>query len=241
MRATQLFNMAVARITMASFVLIPGGWHGGWMFADLVARLRNQGHEAYAITLSGLDSAPERSSKHINLDTHIADVVELLAVEDLSEVVLCCHSYGGMVATGVADRAPERVAALVYLDAFVPSDGQSWWDLAGERYRQTIITGARHDGLTVESPAGRDRRRRPHPIGTFLQALHITRTARPMPRLFVYATGWDATPFTAQYERLRDDPAWEVRTVACGHNVINEAPDEVFEILTQVARNLSPA
>ena len=224
---------------MASFVLIPGGWRGGWTFADFVARLKHAGHEAYAVTLSGLDVAPELSGANINLDTHIADVVELLAIEDLSEVILCSHSYGGMVATGVADREPRRIAALAYLDAFAPEDGQSWWDLANEHFRQLIIEHARHDGLTVEPPAGRDVRRKPHPIGSFLQALHLTRAEKPMPRIFVYATGWSATPLTAQYERLRDDSAWQVHVLACAHDVINEKSDEVFEILTRVARDLS--
>ncbi len=224
---------------MANFVLIPGGWRGGWTFADFVARLKRAGHEAYAVTLGGLDVTPEQSPARINLDTHIADVIELLTVEDLSEVILCSHSYGGMVAAGVADRAPERIAALAYLDAFVPADGQSWWDLANDHFRQLIIARARHDGLTVEPPPGPDPRRRPHPIGAFLQALRLTREQRPMPRVFVYAAGWSATPFTPQYERLRDDPAWQVHTLACGHDVIKEKPDEVFEILTQMARDLS--
>jgi pimeloyl-ACP methyl ester carboxylesterase len=226
---------------MANFVLIPGGWRGGWTFADFVARLKRAGHEAYAVTLSGLDVTPEPSPGTINLDTHIADVVELLTVEELSEVILCAHSYGGMVAAGVADRAPERIAALAYLDAMVPADGQSWWDLANAHFRQLIIARARHDGLTVEPPVSPrpDPRRRPHPIGSFLQALHLTRPEKEIPRLFVYATGWDATPFTAQYERLRNDPAWQVHALACGHDVIKEKPDDVFELLTGMARDLS--
>jgi len=224
---------------MANFVLIPGGWRGGWTFADFVARLKQAGHEAYAVTLSGLDVTPEPSSANINLDTHIADVIELLTVEDLSEVILCSHSYAGMVATGVADRAPERIAALAYLDAFVPADGQSWWDLANEHFRQLIIDNARHDGLTVEPPGNRDPRRRPHPIGSFLQALRLTRPEKEMPRLFVYATGWSATPFTAQYERLRKDPAWQVYTLDCGHDVIKERPDEIFEMLSRIAGDLA--
>ena len=231
---------------MANFVLIPGGWRGGWTFADLVARLKRAGHEAHAVTLSGLDATPAPSGAtpapsgaNINLDTHIADVMKLLASEDLSEVILCSHSYGGMVAAGVADRVPERIAALAYLDAFVPENGQSWWDLANEHFRQLIIERARHDGFTVEPPVGHEPRRRPHPIGSFLQALRLTRAEKPMPRLFVYATGWNATPFTAQYERLRLDPAWQVHTLACGHDVINEKPDDVFEILTRMAHEPS--
>jgi pimeloyl-ACP methyl ester carboxylesterase len=224
---------------MATFVFIPGGWRGGWVFADFIARLKREGHDAYAVTLSGLDELADRALGHINLDTHIADVCEVLSLEDLSEVILCAHSYGGMVATGVADRAPERVAALAYLDAFAPENGQSWWDLAGERYRSIAIERSRHDGLSVLPPDGRDPRCRPHPLGSFLQALRLNRPAPRIPRVFVYATGWEETPFTAQYQRLRDDPSWTVHTVRCRHDVINAAPDEIFAILMKVARDLS--
>ncbi|MGE5158451.1 MAG: alpha/beta fold hydrolase [Gemmatimonas sp.] len=227
---------------MAIFVLIPGGWHGGWAFADFVARLKRAGHEAYAVTLSGLDELPpDRPAGAINLETHIADVIELLTVEDLSEVILCAHSYGGMVATGGAGRAPERLAALIYLDAFAPDDGQSWWDLAGEHYRRIAIERSRHDGLTVLPPEHLDRRCRPHPLGSFLQALHLTTPAPPLPRVFVYATGWEATPFTAQYQRLQNDPDWAVHSVACRHDVINAAPEEIFTVLMKTARDLSLA
>jgi pimeloyl-ACP methyl ester carboxylesterase len=221
---------------MATFVLIPGGWRGGWTFADFVARLKRAGHAAFAVTLSGLDPGTNQPAGAINLDTHIADVLELLTVEDLAEVILCAHSYGGMVATGAAARAPERIAALAYLDAFVPEDGQSWWELAGDYFRKLAIERARHDGLSVLPPDGRDPRCRPHPLGSFLQALHLGEAAMPARRVFVYASDWEATPFAAQYRRLLDDPGWIVHSIACGHNVIKLAPDEVFEILMQTAR-----
>jgi pimeloyl-ACP methyl ester carboxylesterase len=221
---------------MATFVLIPGGWRGGWTFADFVARLQRAGHAAYAVTLSGLDPVADQPVGAINLDTHIADVLELLTVEDLAEVILCAHSYGGMVATGAAARAPERIAALAYLDAFVPEDGQSWWELAGDYFRKLAIERARHDGLTVLPPDGRDPRCRPHPLGSFLQALHLGEAEMPGKRVFVYASGWEATPFAAQYQRLQQDPSWIVHSIACGHDVINIASDEVFDILMETAR-----
>jgi pimeloyl-ACP methyl ester carboxylesterase len=226
---------------MATFVLIPGGWRGGWTFADFVAKLKREGHEAYAVTLSGLEETPDGSAAGINLDTHIGNVIELLEVEDLSEVILCSHSYGGMVATGVADRMAERIAALVYLDAFVPEDGQSWWDIANDHFRRLITELARRDGFSVLPPFGGDRRRRPHPIGTFLQALQLAGAQKEMPRVFVYATGWDATPFTAQYQRLQEDPAWIVHSVASAHDLVNIVPDQIFTILMEVARKLSLA
>ena len=221
---------------MATFVLIPGGWRGGWAFADFIARLKRAGHAAYALTLSGLDPAADLPAGAINLDTHIADVLELMTVEDLAEVILCAHSYGGMVATGTAARAPERIAALAYLDAFIPEDGQSWWELAGEYFRKLAIERARHDGLSVLPPDGRDPRCRPHPLGSFLQALHLGKAALPGKRVFVYASSWQATPFAAQYERLQQDPDWIVHNIACGHDIINIAPDEVFDILMETAR-----
>lgn len=224
---------------MATFVLIPGGWHGGWMYTDLAARLREAGHDAYALTLSGLDDGP--SPANVNLDTHIADVLDLLTMEDLSEVILCAHSYGGMVVSGVADRAPERLAALIYLDAFVPEDGQSWWDLAGDAYRALVLAQARHDGLTVLPRDGADPRCRPHPLGTFVQALRAPYAAPGLHRVFVYATGWSATPFTAQYERLRSDPAWTVHTMPCAHNVVRYAPDETYDVLMETARKVAAA
>ncbi|UFZ04560.1 alpha/beta hydrolase [Bradyrhizobium ontarionense] len=225
---------------MATFVLIPGGWRGGWWYAPLAERLRQAGHAAYAVTLSGLDDTPAPAAP-INLETHIADVLELLSVEDLSEVILCAHSYGGMVASGVADRAPERLAALIYLDAFAPEHGQAWWDLAGDDYRRLAIAQAGHDGLTVMPRDGVDPRCRPHPLGTFVQRLRLTRPAAALPRVFLYATGWSATPFTAQYERLRTDSAWTVHTIACGHDLVHHAPDETFQVLIETARKVASA
>jgi len=222
---------------MATFVLIPGGWRGDWWYGPLAERLKQAGHAAYALSLSGLEETPA-AARSVNLETHIADVVELLSARDLSEVILCAHSYGGMVATGVADRAPERLAALVYLDAFAPEHGQAWWALAGDGYRRLAIAGAGHDGLTVMPRDGADPRCRPHPLGTFVQSLRLTRPPPELPRVFVYATGWSATPFAEQYERLRTDPAWTVRTIACGHDLVHQAPDETFQVLIDVAREL---
>ena len=223
---------------MATFVLIPGGWRGGWTYAPLVERLEQAGHAAFTLSLSGLEEMPAAAGA-INLETHIADVVALLSAEDLSDVILCAHSYGGMVATGVADRVPERLAALIYLDAFAPEDGQSWWDLAGDGFRALAIANARHDGLTVLPPDGVESRRRPHPLGTFLQSLRLTRPAPELVRVFVYASGWSATPFTAQYQRLRDDPAWRVHVLDCGHDLVRLALDETFDVLIGTANALA--
>ena len=221
---------------MAMFLFIPGGWHGGWTFSGFAARLRQAGHEVWTPTLSGLEENSRQASGAINLTTHIGDVLELLAVEDLQQVILCSHSYGGMVATGVADRAPERLAALVYLDAFVPQDGQSWWDLAGEGYRQLALDRSRHDGFGVAPPEHLDRRCAPHPMASFLQEIRLSGAQHTIrQKVFVYAGGWAATPFTAQYQRLQNDPDWQVEAIDCRHDLVNAAPDAVLAILRRVA------
>src|SRR6266516_1091932 len=114
---------------MATFVLDHGGFHGGWCWKRVTPHLRAAGHEVYAPTLTGLGERCHLASPETNLSTHIQDILNVLSYEDLTDVVLVGHSCSGMVITGVADRAPERVTRLVYLDAFVPEDGQALRDL----------------------------------------------------------------------------------------------------------------
>ena len=105
---------------MSTFVLVHGAWHGGWCWRRVERLLRAQGHEVLTPTLTGLGERAHLMSRQIDLETHIEDVLGVLRIENLRDVVLCGHSYGGMVITGVADREPECITALVYLDAFVP-------------------------------------------------------------------------------------------------------------------------
>src|SRR6516162_1747271 len=111
--------------SMATFVLVQGGWHGGWCWQKVIPYLEEAGHEVYAPTLTGLAERASELSPDIGLDTHIQDVVGLLSEKHLHGVILVGHSYGGMVITGVVDAVPERIAHLVYFDTFVPRDGES--------------------------------------------------------------------------------------------------------------------
>ncbi|MFD4402074.1 alpha/beta fold hydrolase [Nocardia sp. NPDC058499] len=129
---------------MATYVLVHGGGHGGWCYRKVTRLLRDAGHEAYAPTLSGLAERSHLPLDEIGLDTHVQDVASLLHYEDLHDVVLVGHSYGGMVVTGAADRALDRISRLVYLDAANPLHGQSLRDIAGP-----IIEAAREFGETV--------------------------------------------------------------------------------------------
>src|SRR5215216_473082 len=108
---------------MTTFVLVHGGWHGGWCWKRVAPLLRDAGHDVYTPTLTGLGERVHLASPQVNLTTHITDVVNVIEFEDLSEVVLVGHSYGGVVITGVASKVSDRIKDLVYLDAFVAKDG----------------------------------------------------------------------------------------------------------------------
>src|ERR1700730_4417189 len=116
--------------SMATFVLVHGAWHGGWCWQKVIPFLEAAGHEVYAPTLTGLAERAAELSPDIGLDTHIQDVVGELEEKNLHGVILVGHSYGGMVITGVVDKVPERIAHLVYLDTFVPRDGESMVDVS---------------------------------------------------------------------------------------------------------------
>jgi pimeloyl-ACP methyl ester carboxylesterase len=115
---------------MATFVLVHGGWHGGWCWQKVIPFLEAAGHEAYAPTLTGLAERASELSPDVGLDTHIQDIAGLLEEKNLHGVILVGHSYGGMVITGVVDQVPERIAHLVYFDTFVPRDGESMVDVS---------------------------------------------------------------------------------------------------------------
>lgn len=218
---------------MSTFILIPGAWHGAWYFEPIAETLRSHGHTALPVTLTGLGDPARPRTATTNLDTHIQDVVTLLESEDIHDAVLVGHSYSGMVITGAVARAPGRVRRLVYSDAYVPSDGDSCYELTSQGYRDLFIQGARTDGLTVQPPPGLDPRTAPHPLAAFLQKIRLETTPQIARRDYIYLSGWADTPFTGVYERLRADPAWHVHTLPIGHAVAREAPEEFVKILMQ--------
>ncbi|MFA6265141.1 MAG: alpha/beta fold hydrolase [Pseudolabrys sp.] len=221
---------------MATYVLVPGGWHGGWYFQNFAEALRARGHRAYAVTLTGLGERRHLLRANVNLDTHVEDVVRLLEMENLSEVILLGHSYAGMVVSGALDLAPSRIAAAIYADAYVPEDGQSCFGLSNDFHRKVFLDNAAKDGFSVLPPSRlADPRVTPHPLATFLQSVRLKNPPPPVKRGFVYLSGWPETPFTSTFERLRAVPEWQTFDLPVGHNVIAAAFDELLEIALQFA------
>jgi len=236
---------------MATFVVVHGAWGGAWAWNKLVVpMLREAGQTVYAVTLTGLGERSHLASPDVSLDTHIQDVVNVLFYEDLTDVILVGHSYGGNVITGVADRVPERLQELVYLDAATPADGQSSADSFPGR-RQQLEEQARQSGdgwkiepgavppdQPAEITAWAAPRRSPMPIKTMTMPLALTRGQTRLPRTFVYCTiGKEpGSPQSARAEQIRDDPRWRFFELNTGHNLHYTAPRETVAILLELAK-----
>src|SRR4029453_15904499 len=176
---------------MAIYVLVHGGGHGGWCYQPVARLLRAAGHDVYTPTLTGLGERAHLVGPHVDLDLHIQDVVALLRYEDLHDVILVGHSYGGMVITGIADRAADRIGRLVYLDAANPVNGQSLIDVAGPVIESVRPFGEVVDGVELvllpapgagafygvtdpDDVAWMDERLTGHPWACFEQKLELT-------------------------------------------------------------------
>jgi pimeloyl-ACP methyl ester carboxylesterase len=232
---------------MASFVLVHGAWHGGWCYSRVAKILRTAGHDVFTPTLTGLGERSHLLGPDINLDTHIADVINVIQWENLSDVVLCGHSYSGMVVTGVADAIPDRLAALVYLDAYVPEDGDSTMSFLGKEREATLQRDAEaYGGIAAAVPSveryGVNRndiewvqgKLTPHPMATLRQPVRLKGNHRKVKRAYVYAKG--QTESARFYDKFVRDPAWTVFvTEQGGHDQMVDDPITVAEILAKSA------
>ena len=218
---------------MTTYVLIPGMCHGAWCFDDLSAALRSHGHRVLAYTLTGVAERAHLATGGVNLDTHVTDVLSALAAEeDATDLVLVGHSYGGMVITGVADRIPAQVDSLVFLDALVPRDGESSWDLVNDEERAWYLE-VDDTGFGVPPMPFFDDRATAHPLASVLQRLTLTGDLdRFRRRDYVVALGWPGeSPLQANYDRVRDDPTWNVHELDGHHNLMRDNPEDLVRIL----------
>lgn len=218
---------------MTTFVLVPGACHGAWWFEPLARQLRRSGHEAYPVTLTGLGDRKHLLNASVNLETHIEDLVNLLEAEQITDAVLVGHSYAGMVITGTADRVPERVDGLIYLDAFLPEDGDSCWTLTTDDFRDWFVGGATAHGYATAPLPFFDPRATPHPLASLLQSIRLKGGLdRLRHKDYLYATRWEGeSPFKPAYERALNDPSWRVHALASNHDMMRDAPDELLKIL----------
>jgi ribulose-5-phosphate 4-epimerase/fuculose-1-phosphate aldolase/pimeloyl-ACP methyl ester carboxylesterase len=223
---------------MSTYVLVHGAWGGSYGWRKVRPLLQQAGHSVFTPSLTGLGERSHLASPEVNLSTHIQDVCNTLFYEDLSDVILVGHSYGGMVVTGVADRMPERIKHLVYLDAFLPANGQSLRDMGGNRGEDSpdwrVPSRPTNEPIDEWSQA----RRVPHPKGCFTEKVQLSAPLenRPFSLTYIVATGrFDTAPFfDAAAERLRSEPRWTVREISGGHGMIRTNPEGLFRLLQEL-------
>jgi pimeloyl-ACP methyl ester carboxylesterase len=193
---------------MTTFVLVHGTGHGGWCWQRVSPLLRAAHADAYAPTLTGVSDRSHLQKCGVDLTTHITDVTNLLFYEDLSNVVLVGHSYGGMVITGVAARAAERLKQLIYLDAYVPDEGESEIDLWPPDMRAEIESDAQASGGLRAPPSPEllgindaglaawvRERITPHPVATYLESVPpTTAQSSALPRAYIRCTEGPLVP-----------------------------------------------
>ena len=236
---------------MANFVLIHAAWHGGWEWQRVAGRLRARGHAVYTPTMTGLGDRAHLLSRDIGLETHVLDYVNTIRWEELADVVLCGHSYGGTVATAVADRVPERIRAVVFTDAFVAGNGQSTMDMTpawrADEIRELAQTQgegwyvpAHHSERWVADPADRawlEGLVSPHPYRSFVEPVNLSGGfERVATKVYVLSSAFKPSPFWQFYDKFVHDTAWQVHQLPTLHDAMISMPDEVAAILEQAAR-----
>lgn len=238
---------------MAQFVLVHGAWHGGWCYRDTAAALRAAGHTVHTPTHTGVGERFHQSAENITLETHIRDVCGCIEWEELNDVVLVGHSYGGMVITGVADRMADRIRSLVYLDAFIPENGDSLIGLLHKAlvpevaaqfigaFRGTATEG--RSGLMQPIPAEMfniaqanrawvDRRCRPQALATFECPALLTGAHAGVPKKhYILADGWDPSPFRHFAKQVDGKAGWTLTKMPCSHDIMVDMPKELAGVL----------
>jgi len=230
------------------FVVAHGAWSSAWAWKKMRPLLRAAGHELWTPSYTGLGERAHLANPTIDLDTHIADVIGVLNMEDLRDIVLIGHSYGGMVATGVMDRARDRVAQVVYLDAFVPRDGQCLFDLQPAEVRDRMRELARTAGegwrlppnpMPPDTPeadvAWAASRRLPQPLKTFETPLRLASSTPPPQRSYIYCKRIGPTDVFRQFaERARSESGWRHFEIDASHNPHITAPQALLALLEQI-------
>ncbi len=233
-----------------TYVLVHGLFHGGWCWKRVADRLRAAGHDVYTPTQTGLGERSHLLSADIGISLFIEDLVNVIEFEELSDIILVGHSFGGMAITGVADAMPERIRHIVYLDAIVPQDGQSVFSQLPEHVVNERMKAAYdHDGgksfppfhpeaFAVTDPEDVEwlkRRLTPHPVKTYVEPISLKNPpAHKLNRTYIRCTNPLYPPMKATAEWIKRQTGWDYIELAEGHSAAITAPARLAEILLDI-------
>ena len=235
---------------MSQYLLVHGAWHGGWCWRRVTSILRDAGHEVFTPTLTGLGERAHLLSREIDLDTHIRDILGVMKYEDLHDLILVGHSYAGMIITAVAAEATERLAHLVYLDAFIPENGESLLDVIGADFSATFRERVQAEGedwrlpplplevLGITEEADKlwiTPKLTDQPFKTFSQPLRLRDevAASRIPRTFIYCNNPAIGPYDRFAEKARRE-GWRYHELATGHFPMVTAPRRTASLLLEL-------
>lgn len=229
-----------------TFLVCHGAWSAGWAWKKMHPLMRAAGHRLVTPSYTGLGERAHLANPSIDLETHIQDVLNVITYEDLRDIVLLGHSYGGVVATGVVDRISDRVTQLIYVDAFVPRDGQSLFDL-NEPAQEAMRDAAKNaDGWRIPpmatppdtAPADLEwltARRVSMPIKCFETKLKLQRGEPTLPRSYIYATRITPADTFGQFaRRTRSEARWRYNEIDASHSPNVTAPETLMTLLQKI-------
>jgi pimeloyl-ACP methyl ester carboxylesterase len=239
---------AQAQTAAKTFVLVHGGWHGGWCWRRVSDLLEKRGHKVFTPTMTGLGERSHLLDAKINLATHVTDIVNVIKWEGLSDIVLVGHSYGGVIISGVAEQIRDAIGSIVFLDAFVPESGDSVADLASQPVREGI-TALVQKGDNAMKPVSAavfrvnekdrawvDAKCTLHPLATLTDKITLTGARdRIANKAYIRAKGYPSVPFDGAQAKVSSNSAWRVYEMPCGHDAMVDMPDRLTEILLEVA------
>jgi len=236
---------------MANIVLVHGAWHGSWCWTPVAERLRAAGHNVHAPTLTGLCERIHLATPQIGLSTHIDDIANHIRFNELTDIVLVGHSYGGAVITGVASELADRIRAIVYLDAFnIEESDTALFDHSPDwRVRELKQAAEAYNGWQIppqalipswssrrEERAMLERLTTPNPIRCFTEPVKLTGAEKTIAdRTYLVCEEYRPSPFWPFYERYVDDPAWRTGRLPSMHDAMITIPDRVTQEINAVA------
>jgi pimeloyl-ACP methyl ester carboxylesterase len=231
-----------------TFVLVHGAWHGGWCWRSVADRLTAKGHKAFTPTMTGLGERSHLLDAKIGLATHITDIVNVINWEGLTDIVLVGHSYGGIIITGVAEQAQSTISSIVFLDAFVPKNGQSLADTASQSFRDSLAAAVQKGEFALapvpaagfrvneKDRAWVDAMCTPHPLATFTDKAIVTGARdRIGKKTYIRAKGYPSLAFDGYQAQLEKIADWRVYELPCGHDAMVDLPAELTDLLLTAA------
>ncbi|MEH2514388.1 pimeloyl-ACP methyl ester carboxylesterase [Nitrobacteraceae bacterium AZCC 1564] len=242
------FEAAGAQQTAKTFVLVHGAWHGGWCWRRVSDLLEKQGHKVFAPTLTGLGERSHLLTKDVNVSTHVTDIVNVLKWEDIKDVVLVGHSYGGLVISGVAEQAADKISSIIFLDAFLPENGDSLLEKSSPAFKSAIEAALGRNEVSFKAPpasafgveekdrAWVDSKTTPQPIGTYTEkATYTGGREKIAKKAYIRAEGYKSPTFDANVVKVKGKSDWKLAEMQTGHDAMVTAPDQLVTLLLQFA------